>query len=132
MIRRYQAIFLICILSIAISACATSKPNATSSQTNSSTLAKKTAESDENSLEQKSDLLSVQDVLIQEKGWKREFFGPVGQSYAIDIGADGRSILTLHPLVSGTTEETIETPVCSLFESGRLMTFSSEFFQDYS
>ena len=132
MMRQYLSIFLICIFFTALSGCITSKSNVGSSQTTSAKLAKKITVSAETSGEQKSDSLSVQEVLILEQGWKREFFGPVGQSYAIDIGADGRSILTLHPLVSGTTEENIETPVCSLFESGRLMTFSSEVFQDYS
>ncbi len=81
---------------------------------------------------QASKFLNVQDILVQELGWEKEFFGPIGQSYSIDIGSDGYSILTLHPIISGNKSKNIKTQVCDLFETGRLMTLSSGVFENYS
>ena len=74
----------------------------------------------------------IEDVLVYEHGWKRDQIGPTGLSYTIDMDAQNRSVLTLHPLIQELTANKVSTPICSLFKPGRQFFFSRTVKNGYS
>ena len=75
---------------------------------------------------------NVEDILVYEHGWQRDQIGPTGLSYTIDIDAQNRSILTLHPMIQQRTAAKVSTPICSLLKKGRQFYFSGTVRNGYS
>lgn len=78
------------------------------------------------------DFRNVEDVLVFEHGWKRDHIGPTGLSYTIDMDAQSRPVLTLHPLIQQRTTTKKSTLICSLFKPGRQFLFSRTVKNGYS
>jgi len=78
------------------------------------------------------DFRNVEDVLVFEHGWQRDHIGPTGMSYTIDMDAQSRAVLTLHPIIQQRTTTKKSTPICSLFKPGRQFFFSRTVKNGYS
>lgn len=82
--------------------------------------------SNKNLSSKKTDYINLTDTLKLNHNWKDVHLGPFGQSYKLDIDANKKPYLGLHPIIQKKYKGQKKTYVCDIFQINRKLILKND------